>query len=89
MNAKGAQRPGRGDRRLLPEVDCPLYGEDYVAVIHTAPQVEFTFLPWLQQQLGTLRAPQRVMLSHQALPLNGAGKARPPCARRLLQREAS
>ncbi len=42
-------------------VDCPLYGEDYVAVIHTAPQVEFVaFLPWLQQQLGTLRAPQRV-----------------------------
>ncbi|WP_179359054.1 hypothetical protein, partial [Pseudomonas aeruginosa] len=55
------------------KVDCPLYGEDYVAVIHTAPQVEFAFLPWLQQQLGTLRAPQRVVLSHQALPLNGAG----------------
>ncbi|WP_258153152.1 MULTISPECIES: fatty acid--CoA ligase family protein [unclassified Pseudomonas] len=71
------------------KVDCPLYGEDYVAVIHTAPQVEFAFLPWLQQQLGTLRAPQRVVLSHQALPLNGAGKHDRRALAALLQREAS
>ncbi|WP_319089577.1 fatty acid--CoA ligase family protein [Pseudomonas aeruginosa] len=71
------------------KVDCPLYGEDYVAVIHTAPQVEFAFLPWLQQQLGTLRAPQRVVLSHQALPLNGAGKHDRRALATLLQREAS
>nr|WP_132712222.1 class I adenylate-forming enzyme family protein [Pseudomonas aeruginosa] len=71
------------------KVDCPLYGEDYVAVIHTAPQVAFAFLPWLQQQLGTLRAPQRVVLSHQALPLNGAGKHDRRALAALLQREAS
>ena len=42
-----------------------------------------------QQQLGTLRAPQRVVLSHQALPLNGAGKHDRRALAALLQREAS
>ncbi|MBG5626486.1 hypothetical protein GHU63_18125 [Pseudomonas aeruginosa] len=44
---------------------------------------------YIQQQLGTLRAPQRVVLSHQALPLNGAGKHDRRALATLLQREAS
>ena len=56
------------------KVPCEVYGEDYVAVIQGDPAQTRDLLPWLQQHLGTYRAPRSVFCLSEKLPLNGAGK---------------
>lgn len=56
------------------KVPCELYGEDYIAVIHSEHADETELMAWLAHQLGTLRAPRTIVTFCQKLPLNGAGK---------------
>ncbi|MGA4815814.1 hypothetical protein ACPA9J_14465 [Pseudomonas aeruginosa] len=63
------------------KVDCPLYGEDYVAVIHTAPQVQVR-LPALAPA-ATRHPPRAQRVVRRTRPAaERRQQARPPCARR-------
>lgn len=57
------------------KVECALHGEDYVAVVRTkAGGAPFGYQAWLEEALGTARAPRNVVVTQQELPRNGAGK---------------
>jgi len=56
------------------KVDCELYGEDYIAIVHTDKVEENQLRIWLEHHLGSLRSPQKIICLNNKLPLNGAGK---------------